>query len=79
MGVARLSLFGSTARGDQRSDSDVDVAATLDPEAKVGPAEFFAIEERLQGVLGVPVDFVTEPARRPRFQQQIDKDRIHVF
>jgi predicted nucleotidyltransferase len=29
VGVVRLSLFGSTARGDQRPDSDVDLLAAF--------------------------------------------------
>ena len=35
MGVVSLSLFGSTARGDARSDSDVDVAVTIDDAARM--------------------------------------------
>jgi uncharacterized protein len=35
-GIRRLSLFGSVARDDANVDSDVDLAAELDPEARIG-------------------------------------------
>jgi uncharacterized protein len=35
-GIRRLSLFGSVARGDAEADSDVDLAAELDPDARIG-------------------------------------------
>jgi hypothetical protein len=34
-GVAHAALFGSTARGDNRPDSDVDILIEFSPEARV--------------------------------------------
>lgn len=79
MGVASLSVFGSTARGEAGPASDVDLAATFAEEAKVGAFRFAEIALRLGDVLGVPVDLVGEPARKPAMQRQIDRDRLHVF
>ncbi len=80
MGLMSLSMFGSTARGDQHADSDVDLAATFDHGKKVaGFFRFVAIQDRLREVLGVSVDLVGEPARKDRVQAQIDRDRIRVF
>ena len=79
MGVVSLSLFGSTARGEERADSDVDVAARLTDDGRIGLPEFFAISDKVRQLLGVDVDFVSEPARKPRFQAEIDRDRVHVF
>ncbi|MFS0772191.1 nucleotidyltransferase family protein [Sphingomonas sp. 1P08PE] len=82
LGIERLSIFGSTARGEDRPDSDVDLAAIMDYDQvrTLGPFGFFGIEDRLAEMLGgVKVDLVTEPSRRPRLQAQIDRDRIHVF
>ena len=79
MGVVSLSLFGSTARGEQRVDSDVDVAARLVDDGRIGLFEWAGIGERVREVLGVAVDFVSEPARKARLQAEIDRDRIHVF
>lgn len=79
MGVVSLSLFGSTARGEQRADSDVDVAACLTNNGRIGLFELAGIGERIREVLGVAVDFVSEPARKARLQAEIDRDRVRVF
>lgn len=79
MGVSALSLFGSTARGEAGPDSDVDLAARFDPAAEVGMFKYGAILERLRTLLRAPVDLVGEPARTPRMQAEIDRDRAAVF
>ncbi len=79
MGVVSLSLFGSTARGDQRPDSDVDVAVRFDEAAKMDLFRFAAMSSWLKDWMAVPVDIVSEPARKARFQAEIDRDRVHVF
>jgi len=79
MGVSALSLFGSVARGEAGQNSDVDLAAQFDPAAEVGMIKYGAIVERLRTLLRAPVDLVGEPARTPRMQAQIDRDRAPVF
>jgi predicted nucleotidyltransferase len=34
---------------------------------------------RLRELVGAPVDLVGEPARKPRMQAEIDRDRLRVF
>ena len=79
MGVKRLSLFGSVARGEAAPDSDVDVAAEFDPAAEVGMIKYGAVAERLRSLLRGPVDLVGEPARTARMQAEIDRDRLRVY
>lgn len=79
MGVASLSLFGSVARGDEGEDSDVDVAARLDRSRCLTVFDHVAISDRLRELLGVPVDLLSEPARRQRMQAELDRDRVLVF
>jgi predicted nucleotidyltransferase len=79
MGVARLSLFGSVARGEAGPDSDVDVAAEFDRSRPFGMFQFAALEGRLRDLMGHPVDLVGEPARKPRIQRAIDRDRVRAF
>lgn len=79
LGIARLSLFGSTARGEAGPRSDVDLAATFAPEARVGFFKYAVIADALEGILGIAVDLVGEPARKARMQAEIDRDRVHVF
>ncbi len=82
MGIERLSIFGSTARGEEHDASDVDLAAVIDYDVvrTLGPFGFFGIEDRIADMLKTKVDFVTEPgSEAPRLQAQIDRDRVRVF
>lgn len=51
LGVQRLALFGSVARGQARLDSDVDLLVQFFPAAKTY-ARFFALSELLENVSG---------------------------
>jgi predicted nucleotidyltransferase len=53
---ARVILFGSRARGEERADSDLDLLV-IEPEVKSRRAEFVRLREAL-GDLGVPIDLV---------------------
>ncbi|MFZ1106813.1 MAG: nucleotidyltransferase domain-containing protein [Rhodomicrobium sp.] len=83
LGAVSLSLFGSTARGEASGRSDIDLAVTFDPASM--PRGFYYIgrleelRERLEAVLGQPVDLVPEPVEKQRFQQEIDQDRVRAF
>ena len=79
LGLERLSLFGSTARGEATPASDIDLAVTLDQAAGIDLFRFAAISEQLARMLGTKVDLVVEPARNPRLQAQIDRDRLRVY
>jgi predicted nucleotidyltransferase len=79
LGLERLSLFGSTARGEASPASDIDLAVTLDQAAGIDLFRLAAISEQLSRMLGAKVDLVVEPARNPRLQAQIDRDRLRVY
>jgi predicted nucleotidyltransferase len=53
---AKVILFGSRARGEGRSDSDLDLLV-IEPELKSRRAEFVRLREAL-GDLGVPIDLI---------------------
>ena len=83
LGVKSLSVFGSTSRGEQTSQSDVDLAITLDsertPKGLAAIGRLTLIETKLCEALGVLIDIVLEPARRPAVQAAIERDRLHVY
>lgn len=83
VGIASLSVFGSTARGDAGPGSDVDIAIRFNEDFPARGFAYFgtlvALEERLAGIVGAPVDLVTEPVRKPRLAEDIEADRITVL
>ena len=58
-GIARLEVFGSALRDDFRDDSDVDLLATLRPEAPVTLLGWAEMQEALSQLFGRPVDLVS--------------------
>jgi uncharacterized protein len=78
-GIRHLSVFGSVARGDAAADSDVDLAAELQPDAGIGLLRLAALERRLGEILGRTVDLLAEPVEKPRLRARIDRDRQRAF
>ncbi len=78
-GIRRLSLFGSVARGDAGPGSDVDLAVKLEPAARIGLIGLVALERRLAGLLGRPVDLLPEPVEKARLRANIERDRRLAF
>lgn len=69
--VAELSVFGSTARGDGRSDSDVDLLVTFRPDAHVGLIGFNGLRRELEGILGCRVDLIPKDGLKPLIRDQV--------
>jgi uncharacterized protein len=69
-GVARLEVFGSAGRGEERPDSDVDVLYELAPGARLG-WEIEDLADELSAVLGRPVDLVSRRALHERLREAV--------
>jgi predicted nucleotidyltransferase len=76
LGVRALLLFGSVARGEAQSSSDVDLLVEFD--RPVGLLHFVHVRDYLQDLLGVPVDLVTEDALRPEQRATILRDALRA-
>lgn len=61
-GIARLELFGSAVGADFRSDSDVDLLATLRVDARPTLLDWADMQEKLAEMFGRPVDLVSRRA-----------------
>ena len=79
LGVEKLSMFGSRARGDSTRQSDFDFAVKFSPGRRVGMFDYVTIKLELEKIVGTKVDLVPEPARKARLQNQIDLWRQDVF
>lgn len=78
-GVARLSLFGSTARGKASPDSDVDLFAALDRTKQLSLLDVVCIEVRLADLLKVKVDLIVESTLKPRVQHSAQRELLRAF
>ncbi|MDP9370131.1 MAG: nucleotidyltransferase domain-containing protein [Chloroflexota bacterium] len=82
-GVARLELFGSAATGQFDPDrSDIDFIVDYAPETDLGPwlKHYFEFKERLEALLGRPVDLVMAGAmRNPYFIRSVNESRRLLY
>lgn len=72
IGLAEVRVFGSVARGEAREDSDVDLLVAWPGEAQRGAFELMDFAEKVEQILGVPVDVKLRPPEKyetPAVQQ----------
>jgi predicted nucleotidyltransferase len=74
--VSELWLFGSAARGELQSSSDVDIL--VDFADTVTLFEFVRLRRYLESVLHRPVDLVTRDALKPQLREQILREAIRA-
>jgi len=73
-GVTSIRVFGSVARGEDSSESDVDLLVTTGPEVSSWfPAGLILDLERL---LGRHIDVVTESGLNPLLREQVMTEAI---
>ena len=76
LGVERVRLFGSFARGEQTAESDVDLL--VDFPADLTLIGLLKLEHAAEDVLGRKVDVVSSRHLRPRFRQAALQDAHDV-
>jgi len=78
-GIMRLSLFGSVARGDASSESDVDLMAEFDPAKEFSLLDMVGLENRLADILGVRVDLIPERNLKDRSRERVAREAVLAF
>ena len=78
-GVVRLSLFGSTARGNRHQDSDIDLLAAFDDTRRISLLDVAGIEIQLSELLGQTVDLVEEGTLKPRVRKSVEAEALRAF
>ncbi len=76
-GMRRVYLFGSRARGDNRSDSDYDFCVLTDDGCTLFTLGGFFSD--LKDALGTEIDVVCEDALRDDFSREVLKDRRLLY
>lgn len=77
-GFARLEVFGSVARGEDRADSDIDVLYDLLPGRHV-TWEIVDAADEMSGILGRPVDLVSRRAVHPLLRERIETEARALY
>lgn len=78
-GVAHAALFGSSARGDQRPDSDTDIMIEFDPATPVGVYEYVRIKEYIASLFDGPVDIIDREGLKPYVRPAATVDAVYAF
>ncbi len=75
IGVRSLDLFGSVARDELTSKSDIDLVVEFETPRY---AVYCTCKAFLESLLGRPVDLLTWAAVRGRLADEVKRDLIHV-
>lgn len=70
-------VFGSTARGENRPDSDVDILVRFNHMDSL--FKFVGVKLDLEDVLGKKVDLVEMGALRSEFREGVNQDKVRII
>jgi predicted nucleotidyltransferase len=79
LGATSLYLFGSVARDEAKSSSDLDLFIDYDPDGKFSLLELVGIKLLLEEKLGVEVDVTTRDSLHPMLRTEIERSAVRVF
>jgi len=73
-GAYNVRVFGSVARDESDSESDVDFLVKLEPGTTL--LKYAALLRKLESLLGFKVDIVTEAGLRKRMREQVMREAV---
>jgi len=78
-GVAHAALFGSVARDEAGSKSDVDIMIELEPDASLDIFAYVELKDFIASLFPDPVDVVNKAALKPHIRPPATTDSIYAF
>jgi len=78
-GVRHAALFGSVARGDARSNSDVDILIELAADKTPDLFAYSGLMNYIESLFPIPVDVVDRDALKPYIKAPAAHDAIYAF
>jgi uncharacterized protein len=78
-GVAHAAVFGSVARGDNRSDSDLDILVEFEPDADGTIYDYIRFKEYVASLFQGPVDVIDRAALKPHLRAPSVRDAVYAF
>ena len=79
IGPDKIGVFGSFARSENETDSDLDILIYLDKNKKISLLKLIGLEQSLSDALGIKVDLITERSLHPMVRPYIEKDLKIIF
>lgn len=76
-GVEYLGVFGSFARGEEQSDSDLDLLVTF--RQKTGLFTLVRLQNQLSKLVGIPVDLIPKKAVNKHIEPYILADLQTIY
>ena len=76
--VVKIGLFGSYARGDQNSKSDIDLVVEFEENTQDLFELKIRLKEFIKNSLGTEVDICREKYIKPRIRKSILKETVYV-
>ncbi|WP_244427073.1 nucleotidyltransferase family protein [Methyloferula stellata] len=78
LGVERLYMFGSTARGEAKADSDIDLFFDYE-KGKLGLFELMDVKDYAARILDRKTDIMTRDSLHKTLRRRIEDTAIRVF
>ena len=78
-GATSLYLYGSAARDELRSDSDIDLFVDYERHGNFSLIELIRLEEHLKQLLRRDVDLTTRDGLHPMLRADIERPSVRVF
>ena len=75
----RVAIFGSYARDENKSNSDLDILIHLDYSKHISLLDLAGVEQDLSDALGIKVDIVTDKSLSPYIRPYIEKDLRYIL
>jgi uncharacterized protein len=79
LGVTRLAVFDSRARGDARPDSDLDILVDSTQRGETPPFDLFKVQHLIEDATGVSTQISMRDMLKPRMAERITDDLVEVF
>lgn len=79
LGVKHLSIFGSTVRGTQRPDSDLDLLLDLDAQRRIDLLDYAGIVAEIQKLVSQKIDVARRDKLKAHVAPEALRGEIHVF
>jgi predicted nucleotidyltransferase len=74
----KVGIFGSYARGENSSKSDLDLLVHLDYTTPISLLNLIAVEQAISDALGIPVDLITEKSLHPLIRPIVEKEVSYI-